>query len=411
MRNKVVVLLMVLLFGMSVALTGCGREEAPKEEKTAAGAKKGETEEAGGKEEKGEGEPGVVALSLEKQKASGVEVMKVAAEAVAVPLTATAMIELNADRVSKVSPRVMGKTTKIMVSQGNRVKAGQPLTYIDSVELDQAWSEYVKAKGRRELALKNLQREEALFEKKVSPEKDLLKARQELSEAEADLALSQNRFRLLGIDASQMERAKNGGRSAHHPLIPLSSPITGVVIEKTVTQGEVVGPDKTLFTVADLSTLWVLIDIYEKDIARLRSGMAVKVSVSAFPEREFKGTLSYIGDVVDEKTRTVKARVTVNNAGGLLKPGMFATVLVDAATARKEQVIAVPSGAVLIEGAARYVFVQTEPAAFKRKDVVVGRSLVNKVEITEGLKEGDAVVVKGAFTLKSESKKEELAEE
>ncbi|MEW6117669.1 MAG: efflux RND transporter periplasmic adaptor subunit [Nitrospirota bacterium] len=404
--------LVLLIIGIAITGAGCDKKEPPKEKAVATdekGVEKKESEKEGHKEE--EGEPGVVTLSPEKVRMSGIEVRKVALESVAVPLTATAMIELNADRVSKVSPRVTGKIARLLASQGDRVRAGQPLAHIDTVELDQAWSEYIKAKGRQELALKNLKREETLFEKKVAPEKDVLKARQELSEAEADLTLSKEKFRLLGVDVSQMEFQRNSGRSGHHPLIPMSSPVGGVVIEKSVTPGEVVGPDKVLFTVADLSTLWVLIDIYEKDIARLKPGMAVKVSVSAFPDKDFRGSLSYIGDLVDEKTRTVKARVTVTNTGGLLKPGMFATVQVDAKAAQVEQVIAVPAEAVLLEGAARYVFVQESVDRFKRRDISVGRTLGKNVEITDGLKEGDAVVVKGAFTLKSELKKEELAEE
>lgn len=247
------------------------------------------------------------------------------------------------------------------------------------------------------------------MKKKISPEKDVLKARQELSEAEADLNLSKERFRLLGIDISRME-LKINGKENDHPLIPISSAISGVVIEKTVSQGEVVGPEKALFTVADLSTLWVVIDIYEKDIPSLKTGMGVKVSVTAFPEKVFRGRISYIGDVVDEKTRTVKARVTVDNSGGLLKPGMFAAVSIDAKGAA-EKAIALPEEAVLIDGMKRYVFVQIAPDRFKRQDITVGKTFGKKIEAAEGIKEGDAVAVKGAFILKSELKKESLEAE
>jgi cobalt-zinc-cadmium efflux system membrane fusion protein len=278
------------------------------------------------------------------------------------------------------------------------------------VELDQAWSEYVKSKSRLELALSNLKREETLFEKKISPEKDVLKARKDLSEAEADLTLSREKFRLLGIDLTQMELQKNYGSGDSHPFIQISSVIDGVVIEKSVTQGEVVSPEKVLFTVADLSNLWVLIHLYEKDVPRLKTGMAVKVSVTAFPDRDFRGTVSYIGDVVDEKTRKVNTRVTINNASGLLKPGMFATVLVDTKTAEVEKALTIPETAVLIEGSTRYVFLQVGPDRFKKQDITIGRTLGKKMEVTAGLKEGDPVVIKGAFTLKSELNKEGLME-
>ena len=400
-QNRLFVILLILLLGIAIAITGCGKKESPKEEKPSTASEKKEGHE---KEE-----PGVVVLSEEKQKASGIEVQKIAQESISAPLAATAVIELNADRVSKISPRTSGKIVKLTASLGDRVKAGQPLAYFDSPELGQIWAEYLKAKGRVELTRKNLKREETLFEKKVSPEKDVLKARQELSEAEADLNLSKERLRLLGIDVARFETQRNNG---DHPLLPISSSISGAVIEKAVSQGEVVGPEKTLFTVADLSTLWVVIDIYEKDIPRLKVGMGVKVSVTAFPDKDFRGRISYIGDVVDEKTRTVKARVTVDNFSGLLKPGMFATVSIEAAKDQQvEKVIAIPEEAVLIEGTSRYVFVQIGADRFKRRDITVGRTFGKKLEVTEGLKENDTVAIKGAFVLKSELKKESLEAE
>ncbi len=398
MRKKFFTLILILLVGIAVFISGCGKKESPKEEKPAAEKKEGHEKE----------EPGVVVLSEEKQKGAGIEVQKIVLESVSAPISATAVIELNADRVSKISPRTSGRIIKLTASLGDRVKAGQPLAYFDSPELGQIWAEYLKAKGRVELTRKNLKREETLFEKKVSPEKDVLKARQELGEAEADINLSKERFRLLGIDITPFEAERKNG---DHPLLPLSSAISGVVIEKNVSQGEVVGTEKVLFTVADLSTLWVVIDIYEKDISRLKAGMGVKVAVTAFPDSDFRGRISYIGDVVDEKTRTIKARVTVDNSGGLLKPGMFATVTIDAKGSQEEKVTAVPQEAVLMDGEARYVFVQTAPDRFKRKDIKVGRTFGKKIEVIEGLKEGDTVVGKGSFVLKSELKKEELAGE
>jgi membrane fusion protein, heavy metal efflux system len=363
------------------------------------------------KKETAIGEPGVVALSGEKLAASGIELMSVARESAAAPLMATAAIELNADRTSKISSRVVGRILSVAVSQGDRVRGGQPLAFIDTVELDQIWSEYRKNKGRYELALKNVKREEVLFEKNVAPEKDVLKARQELGEAEADLTFSRERFRLLGIDLVALENRKNGNAGIR-PLIPITSSVGGVVIEKSVTQGEIVNPDKQLFVVADLSTLWVLVDIYEKDMPRLKTGAVVHASVNAFPTKEFRGKISYIGDVVDQNTRTVKARVSIDNSSGFLKPGMFATVsVIYEKDAQADKVIAVPEEAVLIDGPDRYVFVRIGEGRFKRRDVVTGRPIGKKIEVSEGLKEGDVVVIKGTFPLKSEYKKQSLRAE
>jgi membrane fusion protein, heavy metal efflux system len=388
------------LLGTVILTVGCGKKEAPEEGKTPVAAEKKESSHNDKKEAQG-----IVTLSQEMQKSSGIEVKQVTAEEAAVPLLATAVIEMNIDRTAKISPRVTGKVVQIIASQGDRVKAGQVLAYLDSVELDQIWSDYRKAQGKVALARRNLQREETLFQKKISPEKDVLKARQELDEAEADTNFAQERFRLVGIDVTQF--ASNKGNS-NHPLVPVASQVGGIVIEKAVTQGEVVNPEKTLFMVADLSTLWVVIDIYEKDMSRFRVGTGVKVQVTAFPDKVFKGKISYIADVVDEKTRTEKARVTIDNASGLLKPGMFATVLIEARNVGAKRIITVPGEAVQIESATHYVFVQVAPDKFKRRDIETGRSLGKSLEVTAGLKEGEMVAVKGGFTLKSELKKGEL---
>lgn len=392
---------MALLFGLFLGLlflAACGSGDHPAKEKVPLPA----VEDKGEKEAHADS---AVTLTAEKQKLAGIEVRTLAPEAVSAPVSATAVIELNADRVSKVSSRAVGKITGLMASQGQRVKAGQALAYLDSVELDQIWTDYRKAQGKVDLARKNLQREETLFQKKISPEKDVLKARQELGEAEADFNLTQDRFRMFGVNLSQFTATKDNG---NHPLIPITSAVGGVVMEKTVTRGEVVNPEKVLFMVADLSTLWVVIDVYEKDLSRLKVGTGVKVSVTAFPDKAFKGKISYIAEVVDEKTRTEKARVTIDNASGLLKPGMFATVLVEGSHEGVERLIAVPEEAVLMDGAERYVFVQVSPDRFKRRDIEIGRIFGKSLEVTAGVKPGETVAVKGAFILKSELKKSEL---
>jgi cobalt-zinc-cadmium efflux system membrane fusion protein len=155
----------------------------------------------------------------------------------------------------------------------------------------------------------------------------------------------------------------------------------------------------------------VIIDIYEKDLGRVKPGTAVKVSTTAYAEKIFPGVISYLGEVMDEKTRTVKARVEVENAVRLLKPGMFATVTIEVKGAATQKAILVPDDAVLMDGEERFVFVRTGPETFEKKEIKPGNIFGKRVEVVEGLVAGDQVVVKGAFTLKSELKKEELAEE
>ncbi len=391
-------LVVAVLLGATLCLTGCNRKGSPASEKTVAT----EAKSVEGKES------GVVLLSQEKVKTSGIEVSKVVPTSAATQLMATATIELNADKTSRVSSRVTGRIARLLVSQGDKVKAGQALAFMDSVELDQIWSEYAKTKSRHGLASRNLQREETLFEKKVAPEKDVHKARQELSEAEADLTFSKERFRLLGTDAAAVESQRGTGGNGR-PLILISSLVGGTVIEKSVTQGETVSPDKALFTVADLSTLWALIDIYEKDLSRVAEGAQVKLSVTAFPDdRQFQGQIAYLADLIDEKTRAVRARVVVDNRAGLLKPGMFATVQLNLKNGIEKKTIVIPEESVFLDGSERYVFVREGGDKFTARRVSVGSTSGEKIEIKEGLKEGDVVVTKGVFTLKSELKKEAL---
>jgi membrane fusion protein, heavy metal efflux system len=388
---------------LSMFLMSCDRKDAPKKEKQKTEAQT-KTEESGEKHE----EADAVTLSAEQVKAAGIEVQAVTSGASRAPLSATAVIEPNNDRVSRIGSRVAGRIVKVAAAQGDRVKAGQQLAYLESVDLDQAWSDYTKAKGRQALAAASLKREETLFEKKIAPEKDVLRARQEFGEAEADLTLAAKRLRILGVEESKLGSPSDAANK-DHPLIVIPSPISGVVVEKTVTQGEMVNPEKVLFTVADLSTLWVVIDIYEKNVSQVKTGMEVKLLVAAYPERMFKGRISYVGDMMDEKTRTVKARVTVDNPKGFLKPGMFATVSMDSIRDPKaESILAIPEQAIFLDGSQRYVFIREAEGRFVVRPVSVGAVSGDKIEIKEGLKAGDAVVTKGVFALKSELKKEAL---
>lgn len=388
----------VALLLSALAVTGaCSKKDGHSEKKAAIEAEK-----------KDEHREGAVVLTPDAMKTSGIEVQQVVSIPASDSIGATAVLELNGDRVSRVNPRVTGRCVTVKASLGDRVRSGQILAQIDSGEADQAWSDFLKARARLELATRSVKREETLFAKKVSPEKDLLKARQELGEAEADMLLAREKFRRLGIEAPQVEKNANGAKNGR-PLISVPAPLSGVVVEKNVTQGEMVGPEKTIFTVADLSSLWLMIDIYERDIGRVKTGMQIKLGVSSYPGKEFRGRISYLGDIMDEKSRTVKARVTIDNRDGLLKPGMFASASINSFQgAAAEKVIAVPEEAVFLDGSERYVFIREGEGKFAAREVLPGRATGGKIEIKEGLKEGDAVVTKGTFALKSELKKKTL---
>jgi cobalt-zinc-cadmium efflux system membrane fusion protein len=194
------------------------------------------------------------------------------------------------------------------------------------------------------------------------------------------------------------------------PLLPVSSPIGGTITEKHAIVGELADPSKSLYTVADLSSVWVLVDINEKDLAKVHRGQAAIVIVGAFPDQRFRGRINHIADVVDQSTRTVKARIEVANPGRKLKPEMFATAEL-ALAGNAPPVIAVPEDALQDLDGKKVVFVAEEEAEFAARQVQSGRSAGGMVEIVSGLKEGERYAVKGAFILKSELKKGEVVDE
>lgn len=203
-RTNIAMILLAAVLLTALAMAGACSKKEPSDAHKAAAAPKGETE------EKGEHQEGGVKLTPEGVKTAGIEVQEVVAAARSELVGATGVVELNGDRVSRVNPRVTGRCIKVNASLGDRVGSGQTLAQIDSVEVDQAWSDYLKARAKLDLATRSVRREETLFQKKVSPEKDLLKARQELGEAEADMLLVSEKFRLLGIDVGQVESNTNG---------------------------------------------------------------------------------------------------------------------------------------------------------------------------------------------------------
>jgi cobalt-zinc-cadmium efflux system membrane fusion protein len=190
----------------------------------------------------------------------------------------------------------------------------------------------------------------------------------------------------------------------------LVSPIDGVVVERSATLGQNVEPSETLFVVMDLRRVWILVEVYEKDLAFVHEGIKATVQVAAAPDREFSGVVENVGAVVEPQTRTVKVRIALDNPG-MLKPGMFATVRLEGGSAKGERRgLFAPGAAVQRLGDETVVFVPAGENTFARRDVKVSRQAGEWVEIAEGLTAGERVVTTGAFALKSELQKGEMGE-
>lgn len=307
-------------------------------------------------------------------------------------------------RVVHISPRIEGVARRVFVTTGDLVRAGAPLVEMDSLALGRLRSTYLQAKARLELARQNHEREKRLFKDQISSAKEKLHTETALQEARIALKATRDQLRLVGVSAGEITRlgskpTARGGR------MTLRSPRQGRVVAKHVVPGERLTPEKEVLTIADLSLVWVLASVYERDLASLLQAQAkgrlkAEVTVAAFPGRLFAGRVDYVGATMEEATRTVKIRVVVPNDKALLRPGMFAEVAI--ALGKTGQALYVPAEAVVSDGPDRFVFVKIGAERFLRRDVRTGEKSGASVEIVAGLEAKEEIVVRGVFLLKSD---------
>lgn len=352
----------------------------------------------------------VVSLSPEAAARVRIRVAPVAERMLSGMLTTTGQVDFDQDRLAHVSPRIPGRVHRVQTTLGDRVRAGEPLAVIDSIELGRAKSAFLRATVQLELARRTRAREEGLLQDRITSEQSVLEARSAEASARAAYQAARQELRLLGLSEPEIDATSaNDGSAA---LFPLASPIDGTVVEKHVTLGEVVSPERHLFTVADLSQVWVWIDVYEGDLARVHLEDDVAVRVEAFPEHTFEGKVAYVRSQVDPDTRTARARIDVTNTDRHLRPGMFATVTVsdphgpggEAAPAT----LVVPSSAVQRDGEQQIAFVRTGEHRYERRVLALGRRTDAWVEVLDGLAAGEPVAVEGTFLLKSEAARQRL---
>lgn len=365
----------------------------------------------------GDHREGVVELSPEAAARARIRTALVEERVLAAQLHTTGQVDFDQDRLAHVSPRVTGRVHRVNASLGEEVRAGQALAEIDSIELGQAKAAYLQAQADEELARTSFGRVEALAVELIVSEQQRLEAEAHFKEASAGLRTAEETLRLYGLSEEQMAELGSGGQAAS--IYPLKAPFAGTIVDRHVTLGELVTPERNLFTLADLSRVWIWIDVYQRDLGGVHLGDQARARVDAFPDDSFTGAVSFLSARVDAETRTVRARIDVTNEGGKLRPGMFVEVeLVDPHNAQGREgrppSLVVPQAAVVRDGEERFVFVpaEAEPEGgessqggphrrFEKRTVRLGREAGGDVEILEGLVPGDVVVVEGAFLLKS----------
>jgi membrane fusion protein, heavy metal efflux system len=374
---------------------GCGRGTPPtagEAQEPAAPAKKDDAS--------------TVRLSDAARQRAAIVTVTVQPRTVSEVLSAPAELQLNGDRVAMVGPRVAGRVATIAVSMGDRVGAGTVLASIDSPDVGSLLASYASVQAAESVAQRTYQREKDLFARRISAEREVLAAEAALASATSERRSVESRLQALGIVLPAPGSA--GSTSA---LLPIRSPIQGTVIERNATIGAPVGPDTVLFKLADLSTLWLVAKVPETTMRDISRDDTVTVTVDALPDQPVSGRVSYIGATVSDTTRTVDVRIDVPNTTSRLKPGMFAHAQFATRSAREQSVrILIPQIAVQELKGKRVVFVPRSDGGFDVREVTVGASIGDDIEILSGLKGGESIVTGGSFTLKSQAVRGEAGE-
>ena len=347
---------------------------------------------------------GVLRLTPEELARMAIEVAPVARGQLRVPREFPATVQSNENELAEVTTLIRGRVVKVHVDVGQDVKKDTLLALLHSTDLGVAEGAYLKAAARLHEAELAYERARDLHDHKAVSLAEVQRREAEMKTARAEVRETRNRLELLGVPKQEIERLDH-----EHTIkadMPLRAPFDGRVIMRNITRGEVVETNQKFFTVADLSDVWVVGNVPEKDVQFIRKEQKVDVVVPAYPHAIFPGTITYISDVLDPATRTMRLRVTVANSDRFLKPEMFATVRVYATPT--PDALTVPLVAVQNGSAGKILFVRRSAHEFEVRTVTLGSEQGEVVTVLEGVREGEEVVTKGSFVLRSEMERHKI---
>ncbi len=367
----------------------------------------------------------LIELSPEAQRRINLKILEVAARPLEKTLLATGAVAADQSRLASLRPLTRGVVERVLVQLGDRVKAGQPLMRYDNIELGELLQDYLglraeiaQAEAQAEVARSSLARAEALLVEEAIAKKEYELRAAQLKQAVAAVesqkaaqARVEEKIHRLGWSDEDLETLGTSEAGAHRTAShnELRAPFAGVITRYDAAPGELLEPDREVFTLADTSVVWVLADIYEKDLGQVRIGQTARVRVPAYPEEVFTGKITYLGDILDPVSRTSKLRCVVANGDGRLKLDMFATVEIPLPV--RQTALAVPEAAVQTIGEQTVVFLPRDTVHFEKRAVEVGERAGEWVEIRVGLRPGEKVVADGAFYLKSALLREQISGE
>jgi cobalt-zinc-cadmium efflux system membrane fusion protein len=352
---------------------------------------------------------GRVTLSAEESARIGLVVQPVSRSDFRMHREFPGVVRPNQHNMAEITTLVRGRVVEVYGDLGQEVKANQPLALLYSSELGLAQSAHLKAQAKLHLAEQAYNRAKFLLQEQVIGEAESQRRHAELLSIQAEAHEAQDRLKLLGMSDEEFRRLESSRKI--RSVVPIVAPFAGRIIGRKLTRGEVVETTENLFVIADLSQVWVQANIPEKDIPfvhsiRATGGTQADVRINAYPGEIFKGTITYVGDVLDPSTRTMQLRLELANSDGRLKPEMFATVRLFSET--QPDRLSVPEAALQRDQGRTFVFVQRTPTEYELREVQVGESNGTQTSIVAGLNEGESVVTQGAFVLKSEVLKKQV---
>ncbi len=345
----------------------------------------------------------LVRLTTEEIKSAGIIVQPVTRSEFRTIRDFPGTVEPNEHALAEITTLVRGRVIDVYADLGREVKGGTLLALLYSSELGMAQSAYLKATAKLNVAERAFRRAELLLKEKVIGVAELQRREGEMLSLRAELREARDRLLILGLTDEDLRNLDRNHTIRSH--VPVVAPFDGRIIARNLTKGEVVETTEKLLVVADLTDVWVTAVIPEKDIPYIRpdqtgTGQSVEVHVAAYPGQAFQGRITYVGDVLDPATRTMRLRLELPNPERKLKPAMYATVRVYSEP--EANALLIPESAVQRDRDRQFVFVEREPAIFEARDVKLGSSNGREIKVLDGLLEGESIVTNGAFVLKSE---------
>ena len=346
----------------------------------------------------------------EKQKEWGIMTGSPLLQNISSQITLPGSLSLNGNQTAHITSFVHGQISNISVDLGNKVRRGQTLVTINSPDFGKAQADFLQTRAALNLSRQEYDRAKMLREEKAIEEREYLRRKAEYEKLSTEYGALGSALHSYGITHEQIDAliAKcDSLEDAEYkceiadPRLPILSPIAGTVIFRDAIIGAHIEPEKILFTVSNLGTLWAILDAYEKDIPYIFEDSHVSILSPLYPDRKFPGKITYIGETIDPKLRTVKIRVQVSNNEGRLKPNMYIQGLLENRTPGNE-VLTVPEEAIQNMDGKKVVFVMESRSVFAVRKVQIGNKIGSRRAITDGLVPEDYVVLKGAFTIKSE---------